>query len=507
MYQSAAIAAAAAWLACFAACAAFCRTGRARMTAAGAGRRRDERLAYQPPALLSLAASRGKLTAAAYFATVLDLAARGHLELAGHAGNQWCRLPAAPVSRAGLLDFEVMVLRDAASALSGTDGAPLDALTGACWADPQGRWDPFEQAVRAEARRRGLAGPGVPAALRALLQTGAFGVAGLTYLAVHARSHGGLWVPSITAFLALVTLSYWLGTCGQRGVPEHGGRPGAAEHGGRPARPRKDGQPSAAGRPATAWSSLSGEWRQVEIEPAGTPAHASPAFLLAAAVWVGILSFATSLISDPAGFVFASSLAAVAIVLAATAMRIHTQRLALPAITEFDGQVIARWIETVGEDNTEIQCIAVDDGSRAWSFEITGGTFSRYAAGIRVRVRLAPRTRNLLDLTVQAPPAVPAAGVPEMPGVPGPGASPQDARSQHGSPPQGLPPYGGPPQGLPPLPDAWLPGSGLPGSRLPAPARLLTAAEAARALGEPVSISAVGLPGSRGIIYRADRPA
>ena len=74
---------------------------------------------------------------------------------------------------------------------------------------------------------------------------------------------------------------------------------------------------------------------------------------------------------------FASSLAAVAIILAATAMRIHTQRLARPAITEFDGQVIARWIETVGEDNTEIQCIAVDDGSRAWSFEITGGTFSR----------------------------------------------------------------------------------------------------------------------------------
>jgi hypothetical protein len=135
-------------------------------------------------------------------------------------------------------------------------------------------------------------------------------------------------VPSITAFFALVTPSYWLGNLaskhrlsragkalarqaaaqpadplaglarqpgaaehgGQQGVPEHGSRPGAAEHGGRPARPRKDGQPSAAGRPATAWSSLSGEWRQVEIEPAGTPAHASPAFLLAAAVWVGILS-------------------------------------------------------------------------------------------------------------------------------------------------------------------------------------------------------------------------
>ena len=461
MYQSAAIAAVAAWLACFAACAAFCRTGRARITAAGAGRRRDERLAYQPPALLSLAASGGKLTAGAYSATVLDLAARGHLEFAGHAGNQWYRLPAAPVSRAGLLDFEVMVLRDAASTLSGTDGAPLDALTGACWADPQGRWDPFEQAVRAEARRRGLTGPGVPAALRALLQAGAFGVAVLTYLAVHARSHGGLWVPSITAFFALVTPSCWLGNLagkhrlsragkalsrqaaaqpadptaglawqpgaaeygGQPGMPEHGSQPGTAEHGGQPVRhrprprpgpgPGKDAQPSKAGRPATAWSSLSGEWRQVEIEPVGTPLRASPAFLLAAAVWAGVLSFATSLIPDPAGFVFASSLAAAAVILAATAMRIHTQRLALPAITEFDGQVIARWIETVGEDNTEIQCIAVDDGSRARSFEIKGGTFSHYATGIRVRVRLSPRTRKLLDLTVEGPPAMPAAGAQE----------------------------------------------------------------------------------------------
>jgi hypothetical protein len=158
------------------------------------------------------------------------------------------------------------------------------------------------------------------------------------------------------------------------------------------------------------------------------------------------LSFATSLISDPAGFVFASSLAAVAIILAATAMRIHTQRLALPAVTEFDGQVIARWIEKVGEDDTEIQCIAVDDGSRARSFEIKGGTFSR-AAGVRVRVRLAPRTRKLLDLTVQAPPAMPAAVTPAWP----PDGSPPSADSR--------------------IPDSRIPDSWPPDSRLPAQAR------------------------------------
>ena len=286
MYQYAAIAVATAWLACFAACAAFCRTGHARTTAARAGRRRGEQPAYQPPALLSLVASGGKLTGAAYCATVLDLAAHGHLELAGQPGNQWCRLPPAPVSRAGLLDFEMLVLRDAADALHGTGGAPLDALTGACWADPQGRWNPFEQAVRAQARRRGLIGSGVPAAVRALLQAGAFGLAGLIYLALHARSHGGFWLPSITAFLVLVTPSYWLGNLAARdrptrsgqalarqaaarpadpfagqawqpGAAAYGGQPGLPEYGGQPARLRKDSQPAEAGRPETAWSSLS----------------------------------------------------------------------------------------------------------------------------------------------------------------------------------------------------------------------------------------------------------
>lgn len=54
MYQYAAIATATACLACFAACAAFCRTGRARITAAGAGRRRERQLADQPPRKMKL---------------------------------------------------------------------------------------------------------------------------------------------------------------------------------------------------------------------------------------------------------------------------------------------------------------------------------------------------------------------------------------------------------------------------------------------------------------------
>jgi hypothetical protein len=61
---------------------------------------------------------------------------------------------------------------------------------------------------------------------------------------------------------------------------------------------------------------------------------------------------------------------------------------------------------------------------RTWSFEIKGGTFSRYAAGVRVQVRLAPRTMKLLDVTVEGPPALPGTVTPAWP--------PESSRSSPG---------------------------------------------------------------------------
>jgi hypothetical protein len=100
------------------------------------------------------------------------------------------------------------VLSYVSSALSGSDGAPLDALAAAWQADPQGRWERFERAVRHEARRRGLTGPRIPAIAQAVLLAGAVVVASLTYLALHVRPHAGQWAPIAAASAAMIVLGY-----------------------------------------------------------------------------------------------------------------------------------------------------------------------------------------------------------------------------------------------------------------------------------------------------------
>ncbi len=216
MYQGAAIAAAAAWLATFAACVAFSRPN-SRSITTRRGQRPAQQLANQPPALVNLVVSDGKLTAAAYSDTIRDLVARGHLEvIEREQGDLWCQLPASPASPAGLAEFERRALGDATGMLSQTDGAPFEAVSGACWVDPRGRWDPFERAVRDEARRRGLIGSRIPATWRAALQAAAVGVASLAYLAVHSRPHAGFWAPLTAGLIALAVLSYLLQTAARK---------------------------------------------------------------------------------------------------------------------------------------------------------------------------------------------------------------------------------------------------------------------------------------------------
>jgi hypothetical protein len=206
MYQSAAIVAAAVWLIAFAACAALGRP-RSRVSGTGPDPRPVAYLAGQPPALVSFVTAGARLSGTAYPATIVDLAARGYLRICKtDQGELWCRLPPSPVPRAGLAEFELRVLSYVSSAVSGSDGAPFDALAAAWQADPQGRREPFERAVRYEARRRGLTGPRIPAIAQAVLLAGAVVVASLTYLALHARPHAGQWAPIAAGFATLIVL-------------------------------------------------------------------------------------------------------------------------------------------------------------------------------------------------------------------------------------------------------------------------------------------------------------
>ena len=50
-------------------------------------------------------------------------------------------------------------------------------------------------------------------------------------------------------------------------------------------------------------------------------------------------------------------------------------------------------------DNNYISCIAVDDGERSWSFDVSGEAFAQLALGDTVAVRASPRSGKLLGLT------------------------------------------------------------------------------------------------------------
>src|SRR4029077_13364428 len=77
-----------------------------------------------------------------------------------------------------------LFLADVTRQFAEAGGAPFQALADMCFADVKAVWDPFEGAVRAEGRRRGLTRARLPKAAVALLFAGALVVAGFAAAAV-----------------------------------------------------------------------------------------------------------------------------------------------------------------------------------------------------------------------------------------------------------------------------------------------------------------------------------
>jgi hypothetical protein len=103
--------------------------------------------------------TRGRLSGAAYPATILGLAAKGYLVITQRIpGQLWCDLPAAAPADTGPAESERLVLADTRR-LAGRGGAPFEAVAESCASDVRGKWDPFERAVRAEGRQAGLTRP------------------------------------------------------------------------------------------------------------------------------------------------------------------------------------------------------------------------------------------------------------------------------------------------------------------------------------------------------------
>ena len=125
-----------------------------------------------------------------------------------------------------------------------------------------------------------------------------------------------------------------------------------------------------------------------------------PAFWLVLAAWLALMAYVSSLLPAPAGLLVPAGLAVGSAAAAVGGTRGLAARLARPAEASFQAQVIARWVEHTGtNDNNYISCIAVDDGERSWSFDVSGEAFGRLALGDTMTVRASPRSGKLLGLT------------------------------------------------------------------------------------------------------------
>jgi hypothetical protein len=441
-----AIAAAAGWLLAFSLCAMVTRLPPRWAGAAAPGPGQ----VGERPALANLTVTRGRLNGAAYPATILDLAAKGHLMITERMrGQLWCDLPAAAPADSGLAESERLVLADVRR-LAGRGGVPFEAVAEACASDVRGKWDPFEHAVRTEGRQAGLTRPRLPVAVQAPLYVGAGVVGVLAFAAVDAVPHtSGVVAPLVAAFFAFIIPVTMVGSLSQkdrltgRGAavgawaareatdaaagwhhlgpvpassPEElstlalavaagapvalpGASPGLAA-GVRPGpRTASSPQTSETPRPAAAWSSVGRQWRLVKIGPTSY-LRLHPAAWLPLAAVLAVLALATSLLPSPFGELLPLLLAAGAAAAAVAGVRGLATRLATPAEVSFQGQVIARWVERRGDNDSDwdASCIAVDDGERSWSFDVSDAAFGQLALGDTVAVRASPRSGKLLSL-------------------------------------------------------------------------------------------------------------
>jgi hypothetical protein len=455
-----AIAAAAGWLLAFSLCAVV----------TGLPPRRAEAAAPWPglggerPALVNLVVTRGRLNGAAYPATILDLAAKSHLVITQRRpGQLWCDVPAAAPGDTGLAQSERLALADARR-LAGQGGAPFEAVAESCVSDVRGKWDAFEQAVRAEGRQAGLTRPRLPVAVQAPLYVSAGVVSLLVFAVVDAAPHtSGVVAPLVAAFFAFIIPVTMVGSLSQKDrptsrgaaiaawaareaadaavgwrhlgpvpasspaelsalalavaagapVPVPGVSPGLAA-GVRPGRATaRSAQSAQTPRPSVAWSSVGGQWRLVKIGPV-LSGRVHPAAWLPLAGLLTVLAFATSLFPSPFGQLLPVLLAAGAVAVAVAAVRGMGVRLAKPAEVSFQGQVIARWIERRGNNDSDwdVSCIAVDDGEQSWSFAVKDAAFANLARGDAVTVRVAPRSGELLSLVPLRDSADPGAAAP-----------------------------------------------------------------------------------------------
>jgi hypothetical protein len=349
------------------------------------------------PALVNLAVTRGQIGGTAYVATILHLGAQGYLVItSSEPGHLRCALAPAPPSDSGLSPSARMVLSDVRARLAAGGDGPLEALAAACSADVPGCWDPFREAVRDEAERRGLTRRGRrTAAGRDLAARWAGGPAGDAAAGIVGGARPG---PALTrlayAVAARVPVPYIV--------------PGPVPQGAR--------------RPYFwAWTSLHGEWREVGMEPRR---RHNPEALPTVAICLlafGLLALFLPM-AAPQGipllyWLAPSSMVAGSVIIigfclgarsrADDRQRARDRQEAQRAEPPVDGQVIARWVAhgRRPDDDSYAPAVAIYDGRRVWSFDVTPAVFAGVRLGDLVGVRIAGRSLTLVDLSSSDRPA------------------------------------------------------------------------------------------------------
>ena len=481
-----AIAAAAGWLALYLGCAAVTSDRRLRR-----GMRRFWLAGGPPdlgdPALVNLVTTGCQLDGAAFAATILHLGARRVLALSEpEPGRLWCAPTREGAGDLDLAPYERLVLDDVTRQFAEAGGAPFQAIADMCFADVKGVWDPFEKAVRAAGRQRGLTRARLPEPARAVLFFGAGVVAAFAAAAV-GENHPTRWVGANLLALAVLVALVWLtmmkgrndrltvagaalaawaarvtarqappgitepdrlalavATDGGPPVPglEHIRRGDVREGGHRGSMTTAATPERLARAPKQAWSSLDGQWRLAPVGPrresprmvsGGLVAGCVVAFLAAAGSYDGyrVLQMSPGWILLPAGLLAGS------VAMAVAGVRAVRRWLALPAEVSFVGQVIARWIEEEsdgGENSNTVTywCLALDDGVRAWSFDVGWAAFGQFPLGARIRARIAPRSMRLLDLAMAGPEGEFLAGQPRWGEQAGTGPGPWETAPRAG---------------------------------------------------------------------------
>jgi hypothetical protein len=412
-----------------------------------------------PPALVSLAAGKARLNAAAYGATILDLAGRGYLTgLTPQPGQLWCSaVPDATggADLAALTDFERMVLSQTAQLAAG-HGAPFQVLADRYAADLAGAWTPFADAVSSAGRTAGLTRDRVPRPARAWLLAALVPVVVLCCLAIR-PDRTALPVAATASVLLLVLVhkamtrpvltrsgarlaAYARGlAAGWRPDPGPAGwLPAPAElrqlarlraagaplpramsylapigNGGYVASPPSrqakavSGSGAAAARPAAAWSSLSGQWLNVPISAQPDRGHRAArnglAGLLSYGYYLMMIAMASliSLLIPFAGRIFVlAGLGGLAAIVAGRAVLYVRAWQGRWEQMPLQGQVIARWVEQRrDEDSSWLEPhIAIDDGLRSWNFAVDDGTFRSAEPGTLVRAQMMTLSRKLASL-------------------------------------------------------------------------------------------------------------